>query len=61
MTKRYELNQDDVFGSVDKKIEINFMFNGVDRDNKNNMSIVMESLTQSERAILQQMIADKEF
>tara|TARA_B110000090_G_scaffold208127_1_gene261127 strand:- start:4530 stop:6329 length:1800 start_codon:yes stop_codon:yes gene_type:complete len=61
VTKRYELNQDDVFGSVDKKIEINFMFNGVDRDNKNNMSIVMESLTQSERAILQQMIADKEF
>ena len=61
VTKRYELNQDDVFGSVDKKIEINFMFNGVDRDNTNDMSIVMESLTQSERAILQQMIADKEF
>jgi len=61
VTKRYELNQDDVFGSVDKKIEINFMFSGVDRDNKGEMAIIMESLTQSERAILQQMIADKEF
>ena len=61
VTKRYGLNQDDVFGSVDKKIEINFMFSGVDRDSDNDMAIVMESLTQSERAILQQMIVDKEF
>ena len=37
------------------------MFSGVDRDNKGEMAIIMESLTQSERAIFQQMIADKEF
>ena len=61
VTKRYELNQDDVFGSVDKKIEIKFMFQGVDRDNPNDMSMVVQSFTQKERAILAQMIADEEF
>lgn len=61
VTKRYELNQDDVFGSVDKKIEIKFMFQGVDRDNPNDMSMVVQSFTQKERVILAQMIADEEF
>ena len=61
ITKRYDLNEEDVFGKVTEKTKVLTKFETVDKDNIDEMKETLEKLSQEERKTLQQMIADGEF
>ena len=61
ITKRYDLNEEDVFGKVTEKNKILTKFETVDESSVDEMKEALEKLSQEERKTLQQMIADGEF
>ena len=61
ITKRYDLNEEDVFGKVTEKTKVLTKFETVDKDSVDEMKEALEKLSQEERKTLQQMIADGEF
>ena len=61
ITKRYELNEEDVFGKVTEKTKVLTKFETVDRESTDEMKEALEKLSQEERKTLQQLIDDGEF
>ena len=61
VAKRYDLNEEDVFGKVTEKNKILTKFETVDESSVDEMKEALEKLSQEERKTLQQMIADGEF
>ena len=61
ITKRYELNEEDVFGKLTNQQKILNKLETIDRNDPNDMKAALEKLSQEERKTLQKMIADGEF
>ena len=61
LTTKYDLDENDVFGTQDKKTVLLNKFETVDKSNTNEMTAALEALSQDERKILQKMIAAGEF
>jgi len=61
LTTKYDLDENDVFGTQDKKTVLLNKFETIDKSNTNEMTAALEALSQDERKILQKMIAAGEF
>ena len=61
ITKRYELNEEDVFGKLTNQQKILNKLETINRNDPNDMKAALEKLSQEERKTLQKMIADGEF